>query len=147
MRTMTREFTIIEHTADMALEVRGDTLDELFTAAAEGLGRLFSPSDDIRPAREFHIEKEAPSLERLVVEFLSEMVFLHEMEGLLFAEFEVSVAGKAEGGGPRLRAAVRGETYDPERHELDSPVKAVTQHMLSVDRTDDGWKATIVMDT
>ena len=88
------------------------------------------------------------------MEFLSELVYIHEERGLLFSRFELEVSGPVEGESGEesgdsysITAKVWGEAYDPERHQLDSPVKAVTQHMLAVDRTEDGWETTIVMDT
>jgi SHS2 domain-containing protein len=144
---MTRKYAIIDHTADMALRVEGSSLSEMFAAAAEGLARMLSPSPDIRPARELSFEKEAESLERLLVLFLSELVYLFEMEGMLFSEFDVEVDAPEDSGRKVVRVTARGEPRDPSRHQLDSPVKAITQHMLAVDRTGEGWTATIVMDT
>jgi SHS2 domain-containing protein len=144
---MPGDFEVIEHTADMALRVRGATLDELFEAGARGLARLLSPTGDIASTEEHSFELESASLERLLVVFLSELVYLHETREMLFSGFDVTVSGPGADGGYGVRATARGEPFDRERHLLDSPVKAVTQHMLAVDRTDDGWEATIVMDT
>ena len=144
---MSGSYEILEHTADMALKVRGDTMDDLFLASARGLARLLSPSEDIGDSEEHSFEKEAQSPERLLVEFLSELVFLHETRGILFSRFDVAVSGPEADGLHRVRARAWGEPFDPERHQLDSPVKAVTQHMLAVDRIGEGWEATIVMDT
>ena len=138
---MSGSYEILEHTADMALKVRGDTMDDLFLASARGLARLLSPSEDIGDSEEHSFE------ERLLVEFLSEFVFLHETRGILFSRFDVAVSGPEADGLHRVRARAWGEPFDPERHQLDSPVKAVTQHMLAVDRIGEGWEATIVMDT
>ena len=144
---MPGDFEVIEHTADMALRIRGATLDELFEAGARGLAHLLSPTGGIGSIEEHSFEKESLSLERLLVEFLSELVFLHETREMLFSGFDVAVSGSEGEGGYHVRATARGEPFDPKRHTLDSPVKAVTQHMLAVDRTGDGWEATIVMDT
>ena len=42
--------------------------------------------------------------------------------------------------------AARGEVYAPGRHMLAHEVKAVTQHLLDVQRTATGWQATFVVD-
>lgn len=144
---MSGSYEILEHTADMALKVRGDTIEDLFLASARGLARLLSPSVDIRDQEEHSFLKEAQSPERLLVEFLSELVFLHEDRGILFSRFELEVSAPEAGGAHKISATAWGEPYDAERHQLDSPVKAVTQHMLAVDRVGDVWEATIVMDT
>jgi len=145
--TMSRAYRMQEHTADKAMKVEGSTLRELFTAAAEGLAHAYSPTDGIGASLRFRVETESASLERLLVEFLSELVYLHETRGMLFCGFEVEFEGEGTEGPFRVKADVMGEEYDPSRHELDSPVKAVTQHMLAVDRTPGGWTATLVLDT
>jgi SHS2 domain-containing protein len=39
-----------------------------------------------------------------------------------------------------------GEKYDKARHRAGTYIKAVTYHQLSVQRTPEGWKATVYLD-
>ena len=61
---MSRRYEVLEHTADMAIRVEGSNLQELFTAAAEGLAHLYCPSCDIRPLVEIVYKTSAASRER-----------------------------------------------------------------------------------
>ena len=45
-----------------------------------------------------------------------------------------------------MKATARGEPIDPERHELDMEVKAITYHGLKVERDGDGWLAEVIVD-
>ena len=59
---------------------------------------------------------------------------------VLFAEFAVTV------GDQGLTGVARGEPIDPDRHELDMEVKAITYHGLKVERDGDGWLAEVIVD-
>jgi SHS2 domain-containing protein len=59
---------------------------------------------------------------------------------LLLSRFEVHVR---DGG---LSATARGEPLDPGRHSLLHEVKAITYHGLTVEQTDQGWLAEVIVD-
>lgn len=73
--------------------------------------------------------------------WLSEILYLHEAEGLLPCAFRVeSVAsGRAEG-------VVTGEPYDPSRHHILAQIKAVTYHQIEVTQEKGGWRARVILD-
>lgn len=77
--------------------------------------------------RNFEIESE--NLESLLVNFLSELIYLHEVENEFYQEFEVDII---ENEVIRLEASVRGEKIDLDRHDVDTAVKAVSYHELSI---------------
>ncbi len=119
----------IEHTADTGIRAYGKTASALFESAAEGLFSLIANPAKVEPKGEVEIRLRAEDLPRLLVAWLSELLFLHETQHLLFSKFEVHVRGTT------LRALAWGETIDKRRHELKLAVKAVTYHRLSVDVT------------
>ena len=93
---------------------------------------MFSLIADLRnvePKGEVEVRLTAEDLPRLLVAWLSELLFLHETQHLLFRRFQVRVRGTS------LRAYAWGEAIDKRRHELKLAVKAVTYHRLSVDLT------------
>lgn len=117
----------IEHTADVGIRAYGKTASELFAAAAEGLFSLIADPREVEPKGEVEIRLKAEDQPKLLVAWLSELLFLHETQHLLFAKFEVRVRGTS------LRANAWGETIDKRKHELKLAIKAVTYHRLSVD--------------
>ncbi len=119
----------IEHTADTGIRAYGKTASALFESAAEGLFSLIANPAKVEPKGEVEIRLRTEDLPRLLVAWLSELLFLHETQHLLFSKFEVHVRGTT------LRALAWGETIDKRRHELKLAVKAVTYHRLSVDVT------------
>lgn len=117
----------IEHTADVGIRAYGKTASAIFASAAEGMFSLIADPTAVEPKGEVEIRLRAEDLPRLLVAWLSELLFIHETQHLLFSRFSVRVRGTS------LRAKASGETIDRRRHELKLAVKAVTYHRLSVD--------------
>ena len=120
-------FEEIEHTADVGIRAYGTTLDEIFAAAAQGMFSLIADLSTVKPVGEDRVTASGTDPRELLVNFLQELLFLHETQGVILCEFDVTVKGtKAE-------ARVRGEKIDKARHELKLAIKAVTYHRIVVD--------------
>ena len=137
-------FELQEHTADLALDIVGDDLKELFVDALRGLTDCITDVEGVESREAREIELEADDLEQLFVEWLGEAVYLFDAEDMIFAEAEAEIF--EEPGTWRLTGVFRGEPFDPDRHEARIPVKGVTYHRLEVRRDDDGWRASVVLD-
>jgi SHS2 domain-containing protein len=79
--------------------------------------------------------------DELLVRFLSELIYLFEVEGLLLPQ--VVELSFVSGG---LRARLRGEPFDGSRHEARHAVKAATYHRLELRQEETGWVAEVVLD-
>ncbi len=132
--------------ADAAFEAWGSTLEELFRDAAEAAFEVMVDTRTIKPLFTKEIVLENEDADRLLIDWLSELVFLKDSESLLFSVFEVSIRKNDVNDVYVLKANVKGEKIDRERHSLRSDVKAVTYHMLEVKRTGDKWTARVVLD-
>lgn len=120
-------FEEIDHTADAGIRAYGRTPSEIFESAAAGMFALIADLDRVKPVGEEEIRLAAEDLPSLLVAWLSELLFLHETQNLLFVKFKVRVRGT------KLDARAWGERIDKKRHELKLAIKAVTYHRLSVD--------------
>ena len=137
----------LEHTADVGIEVEAPSREALFAEAAVALCDTLTASRAVRPAVERELAVEAADDELLLVDFLNEVLFLFETEGLVFGDCAVELrAGAGAGGDVALRARLRGERYDRERHPLRAVVKAVTYHGLRVWRDGERWRAQVLFD-
>ncbi len=117
----------IEHTADVAIRAYGASLNELFANAAEGMFSLIADLEAVKPIGEIEVRVSAEDTPTLLLRWLSELLYVHETQRLLFSRFEVEVSGTS------LLGRARGEAIDKARHELKLVIKAVTRHRLSVD--------------
>ena len=138
-------YEVFEHTADLGLRMRADSLDELFIDAGRGLISQLANLSTVQPVsvKTFALQNE--SLDFLLFDWLSELLYAFEEAHLLLAEFDVRVL-QADGE-YHLAATCRGETADFARHELDHEVKAITYHGLFVRKGGDGaWEAEVIVD-
>ena len=140
---MPRGYEYFEHTADIGAIVRGATLPRLFENAAAALFDLICDRRSVRPRRARRVVVRGSSLEDLLVRFLTELLVLHETEGLLFSSCRVDQVDRER---LRARAVVKGEPIDRARHDLRHELKAVTYHQLRIVRGRSAWRVRIVFD-
>jgi SHS2 domain-containing protein len=134
-------FEILDHTADIGIIVYGEDLKALFENAGEAFFHLITDMKRVRRSVRRRIEIGKESLERLMVDWLSELLYLHDVEYLLFREFKIESVG--EDG---LRAVVRGEPFQKGVHVIKTEVKAVTYHQIEVRKENGRWRAQIIFD-
>ncbi len=131
-------FHEVEHTADRALCITGETMEALLTHGARGMiGILgFDPQTlETRETREFELD--AFDGESLLVEWLNELLYFAETEMIVFHSFDFSEAGET-----RLKATLRGCRVS----SLAAHIKAVTYHDLNITRNEKGLSAVVVFD-
>ncbi len=134
-------FQILEHTADVGFEAFGATREETFANAARALFHLAADLGSIKPAEAVSIHVEGSDPLSLLVNWLSELLYLHDTEGWLFGDFTIkSLADNS------LEAVARGEKLDRARHQLILLVKAITYHQLALEKTPTGWRAQVYVD-
>ena len=134
-------FGVLEHTADVGFEAFGRTCEEVFSNAARALMDLMVDAATVEPAAGLGIDVAAPDGMSLLVNWLSEVLYLFDAEHWLWRDFEVKRANENS-----LTAVARGEKFDPARHRIKLLVKAITYHQLALDKTADGWRAQVYVD-
>jgi SHS2 domain-containing protein len=116
-----------EHTADVGVRAYGHSLDELFVNAAEGMFSLIGDLSNVKAVGEVEVRLAADDIPTLLLRWLTELLYVHETDRLLFSSFDAKVAGLSMVG------HARGERIDKTRHALKVAIKAVTRHRLMVD--------------
>src|SRR5213596_1664010 len=139
-------YTYLEEigTADIAFEATGRGLSELFRDAADATTNVMIDNiEAIQPRETRQIELSNDKLDMLLFDLLQELIFLKDAERLLLRVREVQVATADENC--FVKATAEGETLDAERHHQRADVKAVALHDFSIERTEDGWKARVLL--
>jgi len=136
-------YQIIDHTADVGIRVEADSLPELFIEAASAMFDLMiEHRRRLIPSIEVPISVEAPSLDQLLVRWLSELLFVFENRRLVLSSFWID-----EIGGGRLFGSAKGLKFDATRHARKMEIKAVTYHKIRVEQTGGGrWLAEVIFD-
>jgi len=72
------------------------------------------------------------------------LIYYKDAEKLLLRVSEIEIREKDQKH--LLEGIAVGEELDPSRHELRVDVKAVTLHRFSLEKTDRGWQASVILD-
>ena len=134
-------FRLIEHTADIGLEVRAATREELFLVAAEGMKALLFGTSPAVGGVASRVVLNAGDSAELLVAWLNEVLFICETRQVVPATFVVEEITLTS-----LIAVISGEAFDPARHSVERTAKAVTYHQLVVEERDGGWYARVYID-
>ena len=108
----------------------------MFEQAARGMYAVAGAQVVWRERRAKTLKLRAPDMESLLVQFLTELLWLLEEQHLAFDEFTLRI------GGTSLRGTVHGAAVD----NFDRPIKAVTFHGLEICEAGSGLAAQIVFD-
>jgi len=130
--------------ADVAFEAYGKTLNELFEAAAQAVFETMVETSSVKPRQTQEISLNASTIEYLLYDFLSEIVFLKDTKSMVFAK--VTVVLQEHNHIFTLRATLQGDTIDPETQKLGNDVKAITLHLFSIRKKGNIYIARVVVD-
>ena len=131
-------------TADFAFEAFGERPEELFESAALALESVIVNLDGVRGIKSRKLRIEGESLENLLFDFLSELIYLQSAEGLVFSSFDIKIDKNED---YNLEAECLGEKIDPEKHQLGTEVKGVTLHKFKVEKLSNGrFRCQVVLD-
>jgi SHS2 domain-containing protein len=126
----------VEHTADLAIVVRGSALPELFANAARALFAMMTePPAAMDRTREISLE--SIDMEGLLVDWLNELIYLHEVEEETYAEFRITSLTSTT----LTAQAIGGATVRKMK-----TIKAATYHDLTITQTDQGVESHLVFD-
>lgn len=136
-------FEVFEHTADVGIRANGKDKNKAFEFAACGMFSIISDLDKISWVGEYEIKCEAIDLEQLLVDWLSELLYIHAVNQVMFSGFKVDIEKDEEGW--KLIASAKGETYNPQKHPYHTEIKAVTHHILKIEKKKD-WNLQVLFD-
>src|SRR4029078_6368103 len=134
-------YTFIDHTADVAADLTGRTLQELFASAAQALTDTLTAPWQSHTVITQSVPREAPTPEDLLVDWLNELLYRFEVQNVLVFDATVTI----EEGIARWQrgATLVGEMFNPARHPSRVLVKSATYHGLSVSQSAHGYTARI----
>ncbi|MBS3090078.1 archease [Candidatus Pacearchaeota archaeon] len=135
---MKRQFTFLDHTADIKFKVAGHTPANLFENAAKAISFYASEGRKISTRLITHVEIEGDDLESLFYKFLDEIIFLLDSEGFIVGKAEVKLYGKS------LKADLYGNLV---KEYKVRQIKAATYAEMKIKEVEKGgWEAQVVLD-
>jgi len=139
------EFVFLDDiaTSDVAIEARGDTLEELFRVSATATFEVMVNTKDVQPEikKELHLENQ--EIDKLLFDWLAEIIYLKDSEFMVFSKFDIEIKKNSN---YLLNATIFGEEINQSRHELRCDVKAITYHLFDVSKKEGRWTARFILD-
>jgi SHS2 domain-containing protein len=132
-------FEEISHTADIKIRVRAPTLEALFSETFNALMQIIYGTDRRGSVRK-EILVESSGKEALLADFLSEVLFISEVENLVFSDADIRINGL------HLSANLTGEQFDLSRHSGGSEVKGISYSGLEISHDTNGYMLDIIFD-
>ncbi len=160
-------FEIIDHPSDTGIRVVAVSVEKLFEFAAEGMFSLMTDIRKVKPsiAKKVSIAGESGlKIEDLLISWLEKLLYLYEVQKMLFSEFKVckikttgrmgSNVHAADTGvvslveGSFVEAEIYGEKIDLDKHEILVSIKAPTYHMLDIikEKNTGLWRGQVIFD-
>ena len=132
-------FVEVSHTADVKIRATAPTLETLFSEALAALMQvLYGP--DRTGGKKREITLDAEDHESLLRDFLSEVLFIAEVDGLVFSGADIRIEGF------HLAATLDGEPFDRRRHSRGTEVKGISYCGLAITHDANGYMLDIVFD-
>ncbi len=129
--------------ADLLVEGKGKTLNEAVANVALGMLNAITPLEGIVERETYQAEAEGTDLQNLILNLLDEILFLNDTQGLTAKRLTVNI----DEGELRASAVGRGERFNATTHEVGIAVKAVTYHMMEIEKDAEGYTVRVVFDT
>ena len=137
---MEKDFETIDHTADVGIIAYGADISQAFANAARALFSLITELDDVAEVLYRDTELTASDEESLLVEWLNELIYLFDVENIVFKRFDITQLSQTQ-----LKARSYGHKVDNSKHKLKTGVKAATYHMLKVEKNN-GSRVQVLFD-
>ena len=129
--------------ADIAFEAEADSLPALLEVCGEATFAIMTDVKQIKPKDRHTVTVQANTLEDLLFDWLSELIFLKDSDEFVAGRFRVRCPDKPSF---HLQALVEGEPIDRRRHKMNVDVKAATYHEMDIHQEDGRWFARVALD-
>ena len=131
----------LSHTADIRLQLKADSREELFQAGFEAMNQIIRPGACQKPCPcviNQSIELNSVDNTTLLIDFLSDVLTLAHEHKAVFCELIFQ-----EMGSNHLRASIGGRPANG----FEEDIKAVTYHEADVQQNADGhWETLLIFD-
>jgi SHS2 domain-containing protein len=143
MAQETKETTgwrFLDHPADIRVEISGSNIEEFFTNAAFALTHVLSGGKDLEWEGTAKIDLTADNIEELFINWLRELLFQHEVNGLLPTGIDFLDLNDV-----KLSAELMNGRHG-KSDEAEVEIKGVTYYGLSVEKSEAGYSAKVIFD-
>ena len=142
---MSWSYKFLDHTADIAVDVEADALEELFIASANSWRDSISDDKNSISTERRSLVLSEDDLEILLVSFLTELNFIYQFESWLMDSLNhLQISHKNESW--YLGAEILGHKFNQNEVNLKAEIKAITYHQMEIKERGGKFSTRIVFD-
>jgi len=137
-------YTLVDHTADLGIQIQAPNLEELFINA--GIVLI-----DLLLKRKTLVQNKSPEpvtitlngidIEDLMVRWLGEILYIFEAEQRVVLAINIETLNQKE-----LKAQLTTIPFDDRSYEINHEIKAITYHQIKVAPKGKVWEARVIFD-
>lgn len=132
-----KKYEILEHKADLKIRASGKTKEELFLNILTGMAESQKP-EKLKGQVKKEIKIKSPDLSALLVDFLSEALYLSLVNKETYSNINFEKFTDKE---------IEGKLLGQRTERFGEDIKAVTYHNLDISQKKDGsWEAIVLFD-
>ena len=134
-------YHLIDHTADFGIHVFGSTAEDLFINAATAIFDVITDREKLARTQTQCLQVSGEDWSDLMVCWLRELLYWWNARQMLVKAVRIDQLSEKH-----LTAEIAGELFNPQKHSIDTEIKAVTYHQINVSDGPTGWQATVIFD-
>ena len=136
-----KKYRVLNRSSDLVIKVFGKTQAELFANSAFALFDILADMEKVEVRDSLQLEVEGGDRDDLMVNWVRELLYLFQGSDFLVKEVEVQEIKENY-----VRAEVKGEKFDPDRHEIRRGIRAVAYDQSRMEKTGDQWMAQLIFE-
>jgi SHS2 domain-containing protein len=137
-----KKYRITKHQSELAVRVVGESQADLFANSALTLfDVMVADLEKVECKESIPLEVEGSDRDDLMVNWVRELLYLYQGSGYLLREFLIREVKDTV-----VKADVRGEKIDPDRHEIQQEIAAVASHKSRMQKTGNQWTAHLIFE-
>ena len=136
-----KNYRVTTRQSELAVRVVGNSQADLFTNSALALLDVMTDVEKIEIKERLPLEVEGADRDDLLVNWMRELLYLYQGSGYVLKEFIIR-----EIKDTFVKAEVRGERIDPDRHEIRKEISAVAYNQSRIQKTGNQWTAQLIFE-
>ena len=134
-------YRLMDHTADLGMEVFGNDLPALYANAARALFDILVQGSRGGAGLRHDLRFQGADAADLMVNWLRELLFLWNAEQQFVKKITIREVSRTT-----LNATVETIAYNPDDHDVLREIKAITYHRIAVEKQETGWQTSVFFD-
>jgi SHS2 domain-containing protein len=136
-----KPYELLEHTADIAIRVKGSDLKEIFRKTAAAIFDIMADEKGAAgsPPENVGIKQSAGDIQELFINWLNELLSLSAANEVIFYDFKIDELDERN-----IISTATGRSMKD--YKVNIEIKAATYHQLKIEKSGSGWQAEVIFD-